>query len=422
MEDSKLSAKLKSQISRFGARVGLGLKKPDRRFVTEMLYGIQAGKDVKVSNVARALNESIPLIKTEARLCRRLSQLDLTDHINNWLCREGARAVTDDTVLAVDIGDIRKSYAKAMEYLAFVHDGSSADGDIIPGYWLNQIVAAHPYGDRIVPLYGELYSAEAKTFRSENDAILRAICRVTTATKGRGIVAIDRGGDRREILIPLLDKGIRFVVRQRGDRNVLLSGGRQHTVVNAVLECRAEVEREVEIEREGCRRKYTLRLGTLPVRLLERPDAPAWLVMIWGFGKEPIILLTNIGPAEDREHAVWIGDVYLTRWKCEETYRFLKQAYNLEDVRVRSYTALRNTYALLNAVSYFVSVVIGTRSKLRLLFRELCVKAKRFFEVASFYQYTLADGIHRLLFASRGGPHPPAPLEPTAQLPLFPQG
>jgi len=33
---------------------------------------------------------------------------------------------------------------------------------------------------------------------------------------------------------------------------------------------------------------------------------------------------------------------YLTRWKCEESYRFIKQAYNLEDVRVMSYRALRN--------------------------------------------------------------------------------
>jgi hypothetical protein len=185
---------------------------------------------------------------------------------------------------------------------------------------------------------------------------------VTQATKGRGIVAIDRGGDRREILIPLLDKGIRFVVRERGDRKVLLSGDRQYAVAAAVSECRAEIEREVEIERDGCRRNHVLRLGTLPVRMIERPHIPTWLVVIWGFGKEPIILLTNIGPTDDREHAVWIGDVHFTRWKCEETYRFLKQGYNLEDVRVRSYTALRNVYALLNAVLYFVSVVIGTRS------------------------------------------------------------
>ena len=80
---------------------------------------------------------------------------------------------------------------------------------------------------------------------------------------------------------------------------------------------------------------------------------------------------------------------------------------------------MRNVYALLNAVLYFVSVVIGTRAKLTLLSRKLCVKAKRFFEIAAFYQYAVADGIYRLLFASRGGLHPSAPPPDSAQLGLF---
>ena len=63
-EDSRLSAQVKGQITRFASRLGSGLSKPSRRFVTEMLYGIQASKDVKVSNIARSLNETIPLIKT----------------------------------------------------------------------------------------------------------------------------------------------------------------------------------------------------------------------------------------------------------------------------------------------------------------------------------------------------------------------
>jgi hypothetical protein len=81
-----------------------------------------------------------------------------------------------------------------------------------------------------------------------------------------------------------------------------------------------------------------------------------------------------------------------------------------------------NVYALLNAVMYFVSVVIGTKARLSLLFRELCVRAKRFFEIAGFYQYAVADGIHRLLFASRGGISPPGPPRDTRQLGLFPAG
>lgn len=107
------------------------MDKVKRRFVGEMLYGIQAAKDIKVSEIARSLGEEIALIKTENRLCRNLADEDMTERINRWTAWEGSGAVQEDTVLALDLGDVRKSYAKKMEYLGYVHDGST--GEIAPG-------------------------------------------------------------------------------------------------------------------------------------------------------------------------------------------------------------------------------------------------------------------------------------------------
>ena len=413
-DDSRLQGKIKRQITRFAGRLTDGWAKPLRRLVGQMLYGIQAAEDVKVSNIARSLNEAIPLIKTENRLCRNLAATDLTDRINRFLVWEGAGRVDADTVLALDLGDLRKEYAKAMEHLATVRDGST--GELAKGYWLCEVIAAHPYGERILPLYGELYSCEAEGFESENAEMLRAIERVGQATDKRGIWAIDRGGDRRKILIPLLDQQLRFVVRQDGDRHILLPGGRKCAAAEAARWCATDLERVVEVERDGRRTRLLLRLGSMEVRLPERTYTPLWLTVIRGFGQEPILLLTNVAPAKDGEHAAWIADVYPTRWKCEEAYRFVKQAYRLEDVRVRSYVALRNMYALVTAALYFVSVVIGAKAKLSLIFKRVCEKAKRFYEIATFYQYAVADGIHRLLFASPGGPAPPPPPSDPGQL------
>jgi hypothetical protein len=415
-DDSRLEGKIKAQITRFASRLTEGWARPLRRFVGEMLYGLQAAEDVKVSNIARALAEKVRLIKTENRLCRNLARADLTDRINRFLMWEGAGAVQADTVLALDLGDLRKEYARKMEHLATVRDGST--GELAQGYWLCEVIAAHPYGDRIVPLYGELYSCEAEGFESENAVLLRAIERVSQATGGRGLWAIDRGGDRRKILIPLLDRRLRFVVRQDGDRHILLPSGRQCAVKEAARWCVMDTERVVEVERDGRRTRLVLRLGVMPVKLPERTYTPLWLVVIRGFGAEPILLLTNVAPESGRDYATFVADVYLTRWKCEEAYRFVKQAYRLEDVRVRSYVALRNVYALVTAVLYFVSVVIGAKAKLSLIFKRICEKAKRFYEIATFYQYAVADGIHRLLFGSRGGPAPPPPPADPGQLVL----
>jgi hypothetical protein len=57
-------------------------------------------------------------------------------------------------VLATDLGGVRKSYAKKMEYLGQVRDGRSRE--IVPGYWVWEVLAAHPRGEHVKPLYGEL--------------------------------------------------------------------------------------------------------------------------------------------------------------------------------------------------------------------------------------------------------------------------
>jgi len=60
------------------------------------------------------------------------------------------------------------------------------------------------------------FSARAKEFISENVEILAAIDQLRAHSGGRGIWAIDRGGDRKKLLEPLLERGARFVIRSVG--------------------------------------------------------------------------------------------------------------------------------------------------------------------------------------------------------------
>jgi hypothetical protein len=400
-EDSRIGTKIKWQLSRFANGLSEGLSKPCQRLIQEMMFGIQAAKDVKLSNIARALGEPIRLIKTENRLSRNLAAEDWSDRLNERIVWQAAGQVERDTVLAVDLSDVSKRYAKKMECLVGVRDGS--EGEKARGYWLLEIVGADVEGDRITPLYGELYSHEAPRFQSENDQLLRAVERVTQMTCKRGILAWDRGGDRYAILIPLLERQLRFVIRQDGDRHVILESGKKVLMREAVRRCRSRLGYMVRLEREGHVEEKHLELGVLAVRLPKKPECPLWLVVIRGWGQEPILLLTNVSPdrqSPERPYEKWIAEIFLTRHACEDTFRFLKQAYRVEDVRVRRYTALRNTYVLVHAVMYFVSAVIGTKARLTILFKKLCEKAKRFFEIATFFHYAVADGIYRVLFGS----------------------
>ncbi len=55
---------------------------------------------------------------------------------------------------------------------------------------------------------------------------------------------------------------------------------------------------------------------------------------------------------------------YLTRWRVEEPFRFTKQCYDLEDIRVMTYGCPRNTVAPVMAAAFFTAVVLGTTVKL----------------------------------------------------------
>ena len=82
-QDSKLASKIKALTTRFAHGLTDDCNKATCRLVREMLFGIQASKD---------------------------------------------------TVLAKDLSDVRKNYAKKKEHLAKVRDGSP--GEIANGYWL----------------------------------------------------------------------------------------------------------------------------------------------------------------------------------------------------------------------------------------------------------------------------------------------
>ena len=98
---SKTAAQVKSQIARFSARVSRELNRPKRKFIHQMIYGIQASKDVKLASIARSLDEDIPLIKTVGRLSRQIGSQDLTFTIGKRLLKEGKPFIKEDTVLAL---------------------------------------------------------------------------------------------------------------------------------------------------------------------------------------------------------------------------------------------------------------------------------------------------------------------------------
>ena len=135
MYDTTIAAKLLRQLESFLGRISPHFHKPVARFIGDMVYGIMVEKDVKLASVVRALKEKTTPKKVEDRLSRMLSADGLEAGLHGVIASEGARRVHKDTLIILDPSDVQKPYARKMEYLAKVWDGSKGDvGDNL-GFW-----------------------------------------------------------------------------------------------------------------------------------------------------------------------------------------------------------------------------------------------------------------------------------------------
>jgi len=320
----------------------------------------------------------------------------------------------------LDPTDISKPYAKKMPYLARVRDGS--EGKLRDGYWWCQVVGARRGSAQVVPLYQELYSQEAPDFVSENEEILKAIGRVSRAVGKRGTWVMDRGGDREELLKPLLRQKLSFLIRQRGDRH-LQWGRRLMSVEQIAAACRRRYRETILKEVPEGEQAYHLDFGSQRVRF-PGFEQSLTLVVVDGFGAQPMRLLTSMKVTRSRQSLWRVVKSYLSRWRVEETIRFIKQSYRLEDIRLLRYERLRSMAALVMAVAYFACVSPGKVVKLKILLQHVYRAAKRIYGIPEFRFYAIADGVKQLLFGCHSGIGRPPPTSlafgETLLLPLEP--
>ena len=399
MYDTTIAAKLLKQLESFLGRISPHFHKPAARFIGDMMYGIMAEKDVKLSSIVRALKEGITPKKVEDRLSRMLSSNGLERDLHDVIAAEGAGKVHRDTLIILDPSDVQKPYAKKMEHLAKVWDGSKGEvGDNL-GYWGCMAVACDSGGRRPMPLHFRLWSADSPGFVSENDEVESIVKTISKHTKKRGIYVYDRGGDNIEFYRFLLSMGLDFIVRLK--ERYVKSWKRKVMCGELASECRMLYREVVEFDHHGEEKRVTIEFGVVPVRLPDIPDKLLHMVVVRGFGKQPMMLLTTLAKNTSRE-ALWqVVEGYITRWRVEDTIRHVKQSYKLEDIRLFKYGKLKAMAAVVLATVYFSMAWIGNSEKHDVIARSIARMSFRIHDVPEFHFYAIADGASDVLKRGR---------------------
>ena len=382
---STLGSNLKRGIIRFSEKVSKGLSRPDFKFISQMIYGILAAQSCHLSKIGRALDETISLKKTIDRLSTNLSAFDGSDALTENYIKRIKGCLSDRTILVVDGSDIIKPCSPKMEHIASVRDGST--GEYGEGYHTLGVTALTPEKKQPVGVYTKVYSAAERSFISEDHEVLTALKFLGKHFKKSNIRAFDRGYDANVYYKHLIANGEKFIIRAKKNRDVIHNG----ETVN-ILELAKRFKGKYSLKFKGKNGvRADCKITIAPIRLYCRPKDDLNLVICYGFGKTPMMLITNL-KSDDKRLGVVVTKVYLMRWKIEEFYGFKKQQFDFEGFRVRSLKSIRMLDLLLTIAIGYIGIM-SEKSDERAITMEVIAISKRIYGTPKFLFYAVADGL-----------------------------
>jgi hypothetical protein len=417
---TKLSYLCKREILNFSKKICKGLKKPEFKLITNMLYGISESGSCHLSKISRALKEDITLKKTIERLSQGLTGFsDNTELLNNYaaIVKE---YIDDKTIFVIDGSDVTKPCSNSLENLGLVRDGST--GEIKKGYHTLEIAALTKGSKTPISLYDKVYSSCETGFASEDDEVLKGLKYVSKMFGKKGIRTLDRGYDALTYYEYFLKENEMFIIRSKKNRDVRYKGETRNILDVARL-FKGKYRMDFK-SKDG--RKIECKTSIIPVALPKYPNRKLNLVVVYGFGSQPMLLLTNL-KSDDNRLANTIVKVYLMRWRIEEHFRFKKQQYSFEDFRVRSLNSIRTLHRILTMLSGLIGILSEKREE-SLFVMELIEISKRIYKPKKekarkkFMSYAIADGIFTVLNRQASGIKSflsPRSHTPSAQLSFF---
>jgi hypothetical protein len=300
----------------------------------------------------------------------------------------------EKTVLIIDDSDIAKIYSTKLEGLCKVRDGST--GEIVEGYWYAGASALSSEHKQPIPIYSRIYSTEEKGYVSNNAETLKSLEFLSSHFPKTNIRTLDRGYDAGFIFDYFIPRKESFIVRL--DKRNVIYKGKSVNIKHLAKRFNGDFSLKFE-SKDG--KKVACKISIVPVSLPDYPDEPLNLIFCYGFGKEPLMLLTNL-ESDDPRLCVTITKIYLLRWRIEEYYRFKKQGFDFEKFLVRSLNSIRNLDLILTmAIGY-----IGTLSeKIDFSVQVLAVieASKRLYGLALFTFYAISDGLYEIWSKSSSG-------------------
>lgn len=388
-----LENNLKDEITNYIKNITLGLGKVDTHFITDMFVGMLKHNSVILSDIVRQTGY-LNIKKGVERLERNL---DSFDNIKNTLMSNYIQMVkpyiNNRHLYFVDRGDIVKEDNTKFENKGLVLDGSDSH-TIKQGYQINEI-ATIDNDNQPISLVSELRSSNDNDYNSDNDLWISHMNYVHNIY-GKGTFIMDRGYDGAILMEKVLEIGSDFIIRAKSlDRKVYVNG--EKTTIS-------DIAKHMKGKYSYVSKEYDkLKVSYKPV-VIKSKEAKGLskkvltMVVVKGFAldkttlNEAYMVLLTSRTISGKAQALQVVRDYALRWKIEENFKYKKQQFEIEKIKVRKYKRIQALNTLLTYVMFFSNVInmkaIGkTIGKIKNQIREKIL----------FWLYRISDGIKEII-------------------------
>lgn len=359
-----LNTKLKNKISDFCIQISENIWKVEAKFSLDMIFWLISWWNILLSEIWRKLNEKISIWQTVKRLSSNLNKLSFENlcEIKDNLLIQNKNEINSETVISLDWWDINKNWALKMENLKKIHDWSKWVYEL--WYCLNSIVATNidkEWKPKNTPLNLNLYSTKAAEFTSENHESIKSIDDVIKIIWEIWIWVLDRGYDRsKNIIKELLSRKLTFIVRAIWTRNITrVKNWKIHllkTFADMIKTRKRVTFFEYKIDKKKVKKKIkiTWRVWYEKIKIAWIKEELTLCVLKRLNWKIWLMIITNL-KIENNTDAVKVFSKYSSRWWVEDTFKFMKQEFQLEKIMLKNYKSLQNIMIFLLASMNFVA-------------------------------------------------------------------
>lgn len=172
-----------------------------------------------------------------------------------------------------------------------------------------------------LPVYEKVFSAAEQGFISETYENLCCLESLSENFTPKCVRTLNRGFDANDYYRYFLKHRELFVIRAKKNRNVIYDG-QACSIMDVALRYKRACRMDFKDKRG---RSVQYKMSCIPVQLCELPSKELVLTAVYGFGEEPMRLLSNLKMQEKKKLCHIITKVYRKRQirTCSEIFGFL---------------------------------------------------------------------------------------------------